>query len=364
MKLSNSEISFYVDTMIVETLLAEPKLSYKQAGIVNDLLNRIKDYFMQHIDKSHPVESVLTILAPGALWLTFQALGIGKWGLLLGLLANVLHINVGGMLASFYEKVKSLISGGKQVSSSDIDQIASSVTSEHNTPPTEDEAKDAYQQMQKQQDIPVTYSSMELLEEAKFIRLALISYEDQQLRLTKKAGLLSFISGFGLRKSKGTSLLANILGWIFKLALGSAGLMVAGDVINKVIDRPNALDKTYQAGQPDKQIPEKSVPLPVISTQTKFKVKGDAPLPRMVTLTNSPQNVEAAVMQFAKDTYFGLDGKESIIQGTPGFMAVVSDINHFNELHLGSAGFFIPPTYTSKKQMTDYFIDDVAKMSI
>lgn len=363
MTLSNkSEISFYVDTMIVETILDDPKMSYKKAGIVNDLLMKLKDYFMQHIDKNQPVESVLNILAPGALWLTFQALGIGKWGMLLGLLANVLHINVGGMLTSFYEKVKSLISGGKQVSSADIDQISSSVTSEFSSPPTEDEAKDAYQQMQQRQDSKTVFTSLELLEEAKFIRLALVSYEDHILRLTKEAGLFNFMSGFGARKSKGTSLLASILGWIFKLALASAGLMVAGDVINKIVDRPNALDKTYQSGQPDK-LNDRNIPPPPMSTQTKFKLKGNSSLPRVVTMTNIPQNVEEAVIQFAKDTYAGLEGQEEAIRQSPAFNAIVADINHFNELHLGSSGFAIPPVYTSKKQLVDYFIDDVARKS-
>ena len=37
---------------------------------------------------------------------------------------------------------------------------------------------------------------------------------------------------FGNTKSKGTNLLGKVFGWVIKLALASAGLMVAGDVAN------------------------------------------------------------------------------------------------------------------------------------
>jgi hypothetical protein len=79
--------------------------------------------------------------------------------------------------------------------------------------------------------------------------------------------------------------------------------------------------------------------------------------------TNNPQNIESILLQFAKDTYDGLDGKESIITATPGFQAIKNRIIWFNSDHPNSTIITIPPEYTSKKQIVDYFIDEVAKES-
>src|SRR5271166_5746096 len=39
-----TEISFYIDTLLVETVLAEPAL-YKRASVMSDILSRVKEYF-------------------------------------------------------------------------------------------------------------------------------------------------------------------------------------------------------------------------------------------------------------------------------------------------------------------------------
>ena len=73
--ISNSEVSFCVDTLLVETILAEPKL-YKTAGFVSDLLEKVKEYFSTHMIPGQPVSSVLRIIAPGALWLLLSGIGL------------------------------------------------------------------------------------------------------------------------------------------------------------------------------------------------------------------------------------------------------------------------------------------------
>jgi hypothetical protein len=69
-------------------------------------------------------------------------------------------------------------------------------------------------------------------------------------------------------------------------------------------------------------------------------------------------------MQFAKDVYEGLDGKESIISNTAGFRAVADRISFFNRNSLNSPEVWIPSEFKSKKQMVDYFIDDVAEKAV
>lgn len=363
--ISNSEVSFCVDTLLVETVLADPKF-YKKAGFVQDLLAKVKDYFSRQIDPKNPVSSVLSILAPGALWLLFQTLGIGKWGFLLGLLMDTFHVNVGGMLSSLYNKVKAMISGGKQVSSADVDSAAEATTQEFNKPPTPEEEEEGAKALQsttvpgqgQAADDQKVYSSLELLSDAKMFRLALIDYENEKLRLTKD-NVVKTAGIFGSTKSKGTSLLGKIFGWIIKLALASAGLMVAGDVANEVMGRPSALSGTYQRGQEPSEAP--AAPVTPRSTQTKFQLKGDGPLPSSMPIVNNPQNIENMLVQITKDVYGGLDGKDGIIRNSPAFQAVKENIVWYNTHNEGSSITFIPGMFKSKKQLVDYFIDDVAK---
>lgn len=363
--ISSSEISFCVDTLLVEAVLADPKF-YKKAGFVQDLLGKVKDYFSHQIDPKNPVKSVLDILAPGALWLLFNSLGIGKWGFLLGLLMNTFHVDVSGMLNSLYEKVKEMIGSGKKVSSADVDAATRSTVMEFNTPPSAAEEAQGTQALQNTNppgeaaaNDQKVYSSLELLGDARMFRLALIEYENQFFRLTKD-NVIKTAGLFGNTKSKGTSLLGSIFGWVIKLALASAGLMVAGDVANEVLGRPSALSGTYQRGQESSESQPTAPPAPH-STQTKFPLKGDAPLPGTLPIVNNPQNIENFLIQITKDTYSGLDGKENFIRNSPAFQAVKDNIGWFNVHNAGTAVTFLPGMFKTKKQLVDFFIDDVAK---
>lgn len=338
--ISKREVSFCVDTLLVQTVLGDDRM-YKQAGIISDLLTKVKEEVMSHIDKAHPVESVLKLLAPGALWVIMQGLGLGKWGFFLGLLTDYFGVDIPGLLGSVFEKAKPLITGGKPISSEQIDGITDSVAQDHATEGA-------------QADDHKVYSSLELMDEARFMRLALIEYERQTMRLTKEGTDVNDFLGFGGARAKSTSLFAKIVGWIFKVVLASAGLMVAGDVAHSVLGTSpsgsSSSSESAPSGGPT-------------SKQTKFPVRSDSPLPATVSIVNNEQNIENMVVQFAKDTYSGLDGKEGIIRNTPGFKAVVNEIAWYNTHSEGSSVVMLPSQFVSKKRLVDYFIDDVAAAS-
>lgn len=376
--ISNSKVSFCVDTLLVETVLSDPKF-YKKAGFVSDLLTKVKDYFGNHIDPNNPTSSVINALAPGALWMMFSALGIGKWGFLLTLLMSIFHIDVAGMLNSLWEKVKGMVGSGKKVSSAQVDAAAESTAQEFSQPGSKEEAEQAYKKMQQQQasgtppaspaDDHKVYSSLELMHDAKIISLALIEYERQYMRLTKEAatpGFMDFLSGYSGTKAKGANLLSTIFGWIVKIALASAGLMVLGDVVNEIFGRPSALSGSYQAGKDDYNPMGPSTSEPAAAPapralQTKFPFKSDAPIPVTIPIPNSPGNIENLLVQFTKDTYSGLDGKENFIRSNPIFQDIKDDIEWFNIHNPGTSVIFMPRKYPTKKQLVDYYIDDVAK---
>jgi len=344
----NSEISLYVDTLIVNTILEDDHLS-KQAqasGALSSIIGKVKDYFGEHVNPNDKAGSFLDMIAPGVITMTFRALGLGKIGLLFGLAASVFHIDVAGILKSIYDKIKSALSGGKGMSSPQVEGMVSSSVQEND-----------------QQKADDGLNKFELLQEARMLKLALTIYEAEMLN--KKGIKLSYLlPKFAATRSSHLSLLTTVLSWIFKTALASAGLMVAGDAINALLGRPSAFTGTIQHGKPVEQqtqtVPEH------VSTQTKFKVNPsyqDSKMPNnwAEQITNNSSSIADMLIKFAKEVYGGLNGLESTMVTTSGFQNVLETIVWYNHSSAGDPIVFIPKNFTSKKQIVDNFIDDVAQ---
>lgn len=353
-----SEISFYVDCLIVEALANDESLKKQAAGgMVMALIEKVKEYVGNNIRPNDKVGSIIDILAPGALIMAFKAMGLGWLGFLFGLAMRVFHIDVVGILSSIWSSIKGMIGGGKQVSSSQVDSVVQGAVQDHYKPASQEEAEAIAKSLE-------TKSFSETMQDARFVKLAMIQY--QQGKMSRTAGLLDSINRRGAKTS---NILSRVLGWVFKIALASAGLMVAGDVVNKLLGRPNALDGSIQNGKPVDQ--PSAAPVMPTTRQTKFKVKpsysmehnnsGDSAWAENVA--NNPQSIGEMIISFAKDVYDGLDGKESIIRGTAGFQALQDKIAWYNRTAEGGPVTYIPKMFSSKKQMTDYFIDDVAEKS-
>ena len=335
-------VKFYLDTLLIETALSYPK-NYKKASFVEDLINKAKTYVEGKIDPNDRVGSALKLLAPGALFALMKGLGFGGWSIVLQILLDVLDIDLGGMLNTAYHEVYGAVSGDKKISPEEIDQITNSIAQEYG------------QDVQIADDFK-SYSSLELFDFAKTLNSCIYDYDKNLFRLTKSSGLFSDStkSSFKKRlgsdaKSKGSSLLATIIGWIIKVVFYSAGIMVIKDMVHSVTQT-----KQHSTAP---QIPTSK------STQTKFKPKADESLPVEYPMVNNDGNISNMILQFAKDTYDGLDGKESIIENTPGFKAVKDAIKWNNMSNEGSTSIFIPNVFKSKKDMVDHFIDQVAKNS-
>lgn len=350
---SANAISFYNDTLIIETILGSNKITKNAtSGVMSELLSKVKEYVDSKIDPKNKVESLANILGPGIFSMGLRALGLG-WlpTLFAGIAMSALHINIGSIISSIWNSLKGMLSGDKKVNSQQIDSVVNNAIQQE--APLTDEQKAEFK----------TQSFDKTMREARMLRLAMEEYQQQSLRLTnenfsmiKEAGPLSF---FG-RKAVTTSLLSKIIGWIFKVALASAGLMIAGDVVNKFLGRPNSLDKTYQAGK-EKTEENTLVSVPVSTiTQSKFPLKSDSPLPSMIPLANTPENISLLIVQWAKDVYSGLDGQEQNIKNSPGFKAVKDRISWYN-VREGDQGIFIPKNFSTKKALVDLFINDVAE---
>jgi hypothetical protein len=346
---SNSEIRFYVDTMIVETLLSDGDIYKKaDAGTMSQLTESIKNYVGNHIDPDDRTGSVLNMLAPGAISVLFKAMGFGKIGLLFGLAVSVFHIDVKSILSSIYDGVKSLLSSGKQVTSSQVDGLVNSAIQSHGGADSDES------QIQ-------TASVQEQLKDAKILKLALMSYDKDIVSLEKTAAFTVLAS----RKGKTLGILGRVLSWVFKIALSAAGFMVAGDAVNKLLGKPNAFDGTVRDGKPIEEPAIESTP---ISKQSKFPLKPGFVDTRynfgnnnwIEKINNSKSSIENMILGFTKEVYDGLDGQDSAIRNSSAFQNTVEEVVWYNHSAAGDPIVFIPKKFVSKKQLVDSFIDQVA----
>lgn len=341
------ETDFYIDTMIVQTLLADTGLS-KFAGVEemgSELIDKVKGYIDNKVDPENKTASVLAALAPGALLSAMKAMGFGWLATLFSLAASFFHIDIKNILTSIWEGLHSAIGGGKLTSSSAIDSIVQSAVHGNVQPATEAEATAAVK--------GATFS------QARMVKLAMIEYEQS---INKSAA--SIFDKYKGQKSATSNVLVTILSWVFKIALTSAGLMVAGDVMHEVLGQPNALTGGVQKG---KVVEQPAAPAGPTSTQTKFKVQPtyrDDPKTGgnwVVNVANNVSSIESLLVLFAKQVYQGLDGLESKIVNEPKFQALRNSIVSYNKSSAGDPIVVIPSHFTTKKQIVDYFIDDVAK---
>jgi hypothetical protein len=304
----------------------------KQAS-VKDLAPGIAAYFSSKINPNDQAGSILNELAPGAIWVAMSAMGLGKWGALAGLLLNVFHVDVKGFLTNIYNEVKPLVADGKKTTSAEVDNIVNEVSKKYSHG---------------------KFSSLELAQEAELLKIAIIDFERHNLKL----GHTKF-AFFGSEEKKIT-ILGKLFGLIMKVGLASAGLMVAGDVINSLFHRPNSLDHTFQAGTtPQTTLIDSPAIIPT-STQTKYKPKPEQPLPSNVKINNTQSNIENMIIQFAKDSYSGLYDKDNLIKNSSKFKYLVESIVFYNSSNKGYSVVLIPPYWKTKKEMVDNFIDGVA----
>ena len=342
MTIMNREINFYTDTMVIEAILEDPAL-YTQAntsGTIVSLIDKVKEYFSSKIDPADRTGSIINLIAPGAIFMALSSMGApAAVGILFNLALKLFGINVADVLRSVYNGIKPIISGGGKVSSSQIDSMVTGAIQANYTPISPE----------KEQYL-ATQTSLQKIRDARVVKLAMINSSNN---FQKEA----FING--VLAMKFLPVLSSIIGWIFKAALASTGFMIAGDITEKFFKSPAATPTTPT-----------TIPISTstsTSKQKKFPINTSYNISEKFTGANKVQNftnnksgISNMLLTFAKEVYDGLDGLDSIIMSTPGFQVLVDNILSFNQSAAGDPIVIIPDIFISKKQLVDYFIDDVA----
>lgn len=336
----NNELRFYNENLIVHTLFAdEQMIKLAQSGIMSGIISKMKEYFSNQIDPNDKTGSLLNLIAPGAISMVFSAMGLGRIGIAFSLAMRIFHIDVNSIFHSIYDSLKGDINSGKKLSSSEIQTKVDNAVQEHTG------------------DAMAPTGS---LKEIKLLKLSLMTYEHQIM----SSQPIKISLGKG-GKGAAVSAITAILSWFFKIALASAGLMVAGDIVNKVLDRPNAFDGTVHDGHPVDEVSIKPEVGP-ISTQTKFKVNPGytnnvSSSNWTESVPNTESGIENLIVGFVHEVYNGVNDAE--IKASNGFKKIVDDIAWYNHAAVGDQVVFIPKNFSSKKQLVDHFIDEVAAKS-
>jgi hypothetical protein len=339
---SNTEIDLCLDLMILESFLDNNKIiKNADSSIKSDLVHKITNHFSENLNPNDKAGSLLNLLAPTAVTLALKALGFGKIGWLIGIAMSVFNIDISKILSSVFTSIKPSIESGTKLSSEQIDNIVSQNVYANYKPLSAEEEQQAERELQKSSSIK--------LRDAKLLKIAI------DKNIFKEASIVSMFA------PKLLSALKTIISTFFKIGLASAGLIVAGDVVNRFLARPqiNQPTTTSDSYQSSQNIHT--------SVQTKFKLNPSynvsemfSPRDRIQKYINNKNGISQMIVDFALDVYQNLEGLENEIRSTKGFNDIVFNIELFNNRASGDPIVIIPNIYSSKKQIVDQFIDELA----
>lgn len=167
------------------------------------------------------------------------------------------------------------------------------------------------------------------------------------------------ITVFASAKGTNASLMGKIVSWVLKAGLAAAGIMVAGDIFNKITGHEDA--KPTASGFPSFHPSAEHTP---ITTQTVLK-PSPSYTPEHYNQNSiwmeavPPSNIGNLITQWTTNIYPDLKGHEELITSSPVFNRLVSLIQDRNKTN-ATAFTFIPSEFASKKDVVDVAIDDIA----
>jgi hypothetical protein len=236
--MKNSEISLYVDSLIAEIIIADGIITKTASGSkINEMASKISSFFTPQFDNASDfgdkAVNFLGFIAPGAIFFTFRKLNMPWIGALLGLAASMFRVPVKEVLSIIFISIYYAIGGGIKLTSGQVDSIVvQSVNSGMASSAPEIESEDS-------EDFDLSsFNSLNMtLRQAKLIKLAMLQEQDNLYKFALGRPSLSPSKKPFFTKFAFGSILRSVLSWFFKIALASAGFMVAGDVVNSLIGR-------------------------------------------------------------------------------------------------------------------------------
>jgi hypothetical protein len=344
----NKNLIDYLDhSADVALLLSEDQIEKKAqesgaiSSVMSSLIDTVKNYASAHIDPNNKLKSVLDLLVPGML----ISLG-GSFRILGGLLwlsGEVFGFNFSNILEEISSSIKNMLMNGGTILPQQVDQIThAAVQSNYGEQPTEATLK--------------KLSSKEI----QAYKIALLhNIQQQQQKISLGVDLSQLLFRLMGAKTVTASILSRVLSWIVKTILISAGLMLVGDIGEKMLGHSTSPASSSNKDMQTTMIGEQSIPSPPI-----FQVNQDYHDQKMNVsggwIENTPPSeIGQALTSWAEDIYPDLKGKEAFIQASPVFQATVRYLQDYNQNNTTNVT-FMPKKLTSRKQVVDLFASDLS----
>lgn len=365
----NEGLQFYVDTLIVENLMSDPRLSKQaQSGLVTSLIQKVYDYahaqLQEFKDSDHKIAWLTNFLVPGVL----TAFGFPVLGFLSRLAEVFFGMDFAKIFAEAGEAIKNLVVGGKQTNSAAVDgAISHAVINAPLGKPDPSSEEELEQRKQMLTSAKMTFR------ESQLFKIALVDFleknpevnlTDPEINIKFAAGWFSSgLSTFVASRHKTVKILIAVIGWIAKALLAAGGFMVVGDVINSIIGggKPASSSDTIPSGAPSSET-QTSVDT---ANQNVFPVNPgytaenfNTPYSRWV-IQSDPSSVDHLLLSWATEIYPSLRGHESEITSLGTFQSVEQIIKAYNAGGPPNMT-FIPRQWKSRKQVVDNFMNEAA----
>lgn len=362
----NPDINFYVDCLIAEAFLSDKLIKQAQEsespGIMSGM-SGVFNFFSDALGISGPNSTapmasgatpstadkavkLIGYLAPAAIYMTMRAAGLGVFvSFLTSAAASVFRIPIEEIIADIYNKIKNIITSGQKVPLNQVGNIVDTSVDQH----TATTASLSIKNLDKE------------IRNAQLIKAAFISYQNNQLSSYAANPLTSISRGGAI------SLIKNILGGFFKMALLAAGFAVAGPAIRKMFGMP----EEKETATPVTDIEQKQKQEEIKEVMSNINLGALNPSYRDEQYNMSPdsywvedyvagkKSIEQMLIDFTNDVYAGYQDKEYAIRSSDRFNYLADRILFNNSKNKGSSYTFIPFQFKTKKQVVNFFLPEV-----
>lgn len=327
--MSNGDLQYVSDTLLIERIALIDEVIYKEAGILSDIFTgvvaQVRQFVAENIDKSSTgsiIRSVLKILEPAVLFKAHWMLGV------LSMVGMAFGFSVTDMVWKIVQQIKPDILSGQGVSPSKVNQAAQSLVA--------GASEDLFEDLRKYAD------NGELTKLAQWGRRVPLGGSIIPTRRNERRALyrmFGFLHPFQRRR-----LAAAIVAWFIKTILLGAGLLTVGGSAAKMLG-----PETSQVSQPAQ--PAQPAPMPgTAPTAPKTPmpslrpniIQGPTPIRTIPGLgqprsglryrPNDARNVwyeplkgtpQQTLLYWTKRTYPQLAGYDHIIRSDPNFQRMV-----------------------------------------
>lgn len=341
-----ADLHFIYETKAMGKLFHEPSMKKNAQDVGQGLLDKVKNFV--HIDSEHPIESVVSFLTPGLLWM----LGF-RWLTVLYTVAEALGFDWNHFWDSIGDKIRAILQDTDKTNKSvDGAKVQAAVQSSMNESMRDEIKPEKILALQTQQ---MQSSSMNNL-----LFIKKMAYRFSREETTTLEKLLR--AGLGNRMRRGVSgFFIRVISWLITAVLIAAGFKLVGQVASHLLGTDKKEDTKEQTGAQPAQMPSDTAKVKLsLNPELDPKLNEEHPndFGHVWILNMKLDNLKSTLIQWAKMIYPQLTD-DNAFENSSQFMNTIEMFHNRNpkqEINIIA----VPRPFTSVKDIIDSFAADVA----